>query len=177
MAYGVPRPGIRSKHQLQQILKPLCWAGNWTCFSGFQRHRQFHSTRAGSPPPSQSWVDAMWVSLGSGPFRTFLFSITISTLSTRISQTPSPICSSQYCLCTSWMTVNWILGYPISPVLCINFLDGQILRQVDIWIKHSLYHQELENLSGKHGKLNNNQWPNKPVYWEIEKYQKKWSLG
>ena len=41
MAYGVTRPGIRSKLQLQPKLQPilnlLCWAGDWTSVPGLPR--------------------------------------------------------------------------------------------------------------------------------------------
>ena len=46
MAYGAPRPRIRSKPKLQSmqqrwqgwILNPLCPAGDWTCIPELQRH-------------------------------------------------------------------------------------------------------------------------------------------
>lgn len=43
-----------------------------------------------------------------------------------------------------------------------------MLRQIEIWIKHCSCYQELATLSGTHGKLNNNDWLNKPINTEIE---------
>ena len=50
MAYGPPRPGIRTKLQLWfklqlcqcQILNPLCWAGNRTCIPALPKHLRSH---------------------------------------------------------------------------------------------------------------------------------------
>ena len=54
MAYGVPRPGIRSEPWLRRlwqhwILNPLCQAGGWTCVSELQRYHWFHWATAGTP--------------------------------------------------------------------------------------------------------------------------------
>ena len=47
-AYGVPKPGIRwschcdlyHNHSNARSFNPLCWAGDWTCVPGLQRHHQ-----------------------------------------------------------------------------------------------------------------------------------------
>ena len=51
MAYGIPRPRIRSKPQLQppMILNPLCWARDRTFILVLQRHCQSHCTTVGIP--------------------------------------------------------------------------------------------------------------------------------
>lgn len=55
-AYGVARPGIRSKPRLQPkpqvqqslILNPLCWAGDQTCVPALPRCRQSHCATVGT---------------------------------------------------------------------------------------------------------------------------------
>ena len=64
VAYGIPRPGIRSKPQMRpkpqlqqcQILNPLCQPRDWTCIPTLPRRCLSCCTTAGSPLWI-SWVD------------------------------------------------------------------------------------------------------------------------